>query len=98
MRRYEYIQSARRSSTRNRLMFGRSKTKDLTPAQVHALLASGEIVMIDVREPEEFAAERIHGAVNLPLSKFDPRAVPAAAADRAVVFQCGSGKRSATAV
>lgn len=78
-------------------MFGAPKTKDLTPAQVKAALDCHEILLIDVREPAEFAAERIHGALNFPLSTFDPGALPEAG-DKMVVFQCGSGKRSAMAV
>lgn len=70
---------------------------DLSPAQVRDLLAAKEIVLIDVREPAEYAAERIHGALNFPLSTFDPDALPAGGA-RAVVLQCGSGKRSAMAL
>ena len=78
-------------------MFGAPKTRDLTPAQVKAALADRQILLIDVREPAEFAAERIHGALNYPLSTFDPAALPPAG-DKLVVLQCGSGKRSATAV
>jgi rhodanese-related sulfurtransferase len=70
---------------------------DFTPAQVKALLDGHRILLIDVREPAEFAAERIHGALNFPLSTFDPGALPPAG-DRMMVFQCGSGKRSAMAV
>ena len=55
------------------------------------------VQLIDVREPAEFAAERIHGALNFPLSTFDPGALPAAG-DKLMVLQCGSGKRSATAI
>ena len=78
-------------------MFGSPKTKDLTPAQVKASLDAHKILLIDVREPGEFAAERIHGALNFPLSTFDPGALPAAG-DKLMVLQCGSGKRSATAI
>lgn len=78
-------------------MSGHAIFKDLTPAQVKAALDKGEILLVDVREPAEFAAERIHGALNFPLSTFDPRTLPDAA-DKAIVFQCGSGKRSAMAI
>lgn len=78
-------------------MFGRQKLRDLTATEVHAMMAKGEALLIDVREPDEFAAQRIHGALNFPLSTFDPKALPDHAG-RTVVFQCGSGKRSATAV
>jgi rhodanese-related sulfurtransferase len=74
-------------------MFGRPKVQDLTAAQVKAMLDRHEILLIDVREPAEFAAERIHGALNFPLSTFDPAALPPCG-DRRIVFQCGSGKRS----
>ena len=78
-------------------MFSAVKTKDLGPRQVKAALDAHEILLIDVREPAEYAAERIHGALNFPLSTFDPGALPNAG-DKMIVFQCGSGKRSATAV
>lgn len=70
---------------------------DLTPADVHDRLNARQIVLVDVREPAEYAAERIHGALNLPLTTFDPAALPVGG-DRPVVLQCGSGKRSATAL
>lgn len=78
-------------------MAGFAKTRDLSPRDVQAALAAGRILLVDVREPAEFAAERIHGALNFPLSSFDPDALPKAD-DRTVVFSCGSGKRSAMAV
>ena len=74
-----------------------TKIRDLPPAVVKAALEAHEIILVDVREPQEFAAERIHGALNFPLSSFDPGALPPAG-DRLIVFQCGSGKRSAMAV
>ncbi|HEY9234578.1 MAG TPA: rhodanese-like domain-containing protein [Phenylobacterium sp.] len=77
-------------------MFNRQKLRDLAPQEVKTALDAHEILLIDVREPAEFAAERIHGALNFPLSTFAP-ALPAAG-DRLVVFQCGSGKRSAMAI
>lgn len=78
-------------------MFGTPRTRDLTPLQVRAALDAHEILLVDVREPAEFAAERIHGALNFPLSTFDPGALPEAG-DRLMVLQCGSGKRSAMAI
>lgn len=68
----------------------------LSPDEIAAALSRAEIVLIDVREPMEFAAERIHGALLYPLSTFDPRLLPRDAT-RPIVFHCGSGKRSATA-
>lgn len=78
-------------------MFTASKTQDLTPQQVKAALDAREILLIDVREPGEFAAEKIAGALNVPLSTFDPATLPDAAG-KTVVLQCAGGKRSAMAV
>jgi len=69
----------------------------MTPTEVKQAMDDHKIVLIDVREPAEFAAERIHGALLFPLSTFDPAALPADD-DRMVVFHCGSGKRSADAI
>ena len=68
---------------------------DATPEQVRAWLASGEILLVDVRETGEYAVERIHGALLYPLSTFDPQALPIEG--RRFVLHCGSGKRSLTA-
>ena len=68
--------------------------RDLSPKAVHDQLLRHEIVLIDVREPQEYAVERIHGALLFPLSTFDPAALPFSH-QRPLVLQCGSGKRSA---
>lgn len=69
---------------------------DMTPTEVHDALRVHRIVLIDVREPQEYVTERIHGALLFPLSTFDPAALPVGG--RPVVLHCGSGKRSAMAV
>lgn len=66
---------------------------NLEPADVKAGMANGTIVLVDVREPNEVAAERIPGAYNVPLSRFDIAALPDAAGKR-LVFSCRSGQRS----
>jgi len=66
--------------------------KQATPAEVRAGLASGDILLVDVREASEYAVERIHGALLFPLSTFDARAVPATG--RRLVVHCAAGKRS----
>lgn len=68
----------------------------MSPEAVSDALSRKEIVLIDVREPMEYAAERIHGALLYPLSTFDPSLLPNNEA-RPIVLHCGSGKRSATA-
>jgi rhodanese-related sulfurtransferase len=70
--------------------------RDLTPQEVARGLEEDRIVLVDVREPNETALERIPGSVLLPLSAFDPAAIPAPEG-RDVVFACRSGRRSVTA-
>ena len=66
----------------------------ISPADLREALANGEAMLIDVREPHEYAAERIPGALLYPLSTFDPGAVPTAAGGRKLVLHCGGGGRS----
>lgn len=73
------------------------KTRDLTPAAAKAALDAQSILLIDVREPDEYAAEHIAGAVNVPLSTFNPARLPDPAG-QTVVLQCAGGKRSAMAL
>ena len=41
------------------------------PQTARLWIEQGEAVLVDVREPHEFAMERIHGATLVPLSAFD---------------------------
>ena len=68
----------------------------MDPQDIKKLLDRGKLLLVDVREPAEFAVERIHGAVLYPLSTFDAAALPHDWTRR-VVFYCGSGKRSLAA-
>ncbi len=69
--------------------------KNLTPAQVQEALKSGTAMLVDVREPEEYEAEHIAGAISMPVSAFDAAAVVRKAGKRDVIFMCRSGKRAA---
>jgi rhodanese-related sulfurtransferase len=69
---------------------------ELSPDEVHRLLRERRILLVDVREPDEFAAGRIAGALLCPLSTLDAACLPIDGS-RHVVFQCGSGKRSLSA-
>ena len=69
---------------------------DLAPEEVSTGMAEGRYLLVDVREPNEVAAEAYPGAVVVPLSSFDPKAIPDPGAKQ-VVFACRSGKRSVTA-
>ena len=79
------------------MMTSPGKLQELSAETVARKLRDGAIVLVDVREPGEYAAEHIPGAVLHPLSSFDPVALPTSETGE-LVFQCGSGKRSATAV
>ena len=68
----------------------------LDPTEVARLLAAGKLLLIDVREAGEYAAERIQGALLYPLSTFDASVLPHDGARR-VVFHCAAGKRSLAA-
>ena len=70
--------------------------RDLTPEDVARGLAEDRILLVDVREPNETAVERFPGAAIVPLSSFNPKAIPDPAG-REVVFACRSGRRSVTA-
>jgi rhodanese-related sulfurtransferase len=70
--------------------------EELSPQQAAELLGARKILLIDVREPHEYAAQRIAGALLFPLSTLDALALPPDE-PRRVGFQCGSGKRSALA-
>ena len=61
-------------------------------------LADGSLILVDVREAEEFAAGHIKGALFNPLSKFDPAKLPVAPEGKKVIIYCRSGRRSVTAM
>jgi rhodanese-related sulfurtransferase len=73
-----------------------SQVQDLTPADVAQGIEEGRYLLVDVREPNEVAAEAYPDAVVIPLSTFDPKQIPDPHGKQ-VVFACRSGKRSVTA-
>ncbi|MGL4635537.1 MAG: rhodanese-like domain-containing protein [Beijerinckiaceae bacterium] len=62
-------------------------------ATVKSGLADDSMLVIDVREPHEYAAGHIPGAVLMALSQFDPRLIPQDTGKR-IVFSCAAGVRS----
>jgi len=62
-----------------------------------ARLRESVVVLIDVREPEEFEAFRVPGAKLIPLADV-PERVEEIPEDERVYVICGSGARSARAV
>jgi rhodanese-related sulfurtransferase len=82
------------------LMFGFGKgglQREIEPRDLDTMLKEDLALLVDVREPDEFATGHIPGAINLPLSTFSPDQVPDAQG-RLVVLQCAGGKRSGMAL
>lgn len=78
-------------------LWRRSRYQELSVFELEKLRAAGSARIIDVREPAEYAAEHIEGAVNVPLSRFDSRQLPREEG-RTLVLQCRSGARSKSAL
>jgi rhodanese-related sulfurtransferase len=72
------------------------EVENLTADQVSAGLRAGRMLLVDVREPNETVHESYPDAVIVPLSSFDPAAIPDPQGKQ-VVFACRSGRRSVTA-
>ena len=72
--------------------------RDISAGEAAALLAQGQAVLIDVREPDEFRAEHVPYAMSVPLAGVGamlPRmGLPG---ERTVIFQCLKGGRGAQA-
>jgi rhodanese-related sulfurtransferase len=73
-----------------------NEVENLTPGHVAEGLRQGTMLLVDVREPKETTAESYPDAVLMPMSRFDPAAIPDTKG-RQVVFACRSGNRSVTA-
>ncbi len=77
----------------------------VSPAEVKAMLAEGEVLLLDVRDTAELAATgRVQGAHHVPRGMLEFRADPEAPShdkafrkERPVVVYCASGGRSALA-
>jgi adenylyltransferase/sulfurtransferase len=76
---------------------GPEGVRRLTPADLDALLRTGaKALLVDVREPDEYAAGHLAGSLHIPLGELPARLaeIPRAAAP---VFICRSGGRSLNA-
>ena len=76
----------------------------ITPEEARAMMDDGDVVILDVREPSEFATGHVPGAINVPLGEIRMgRTLPecpdldkTARAD-AATSAAGSWRRAATA-
>jgi rhodanese-related sulfurtransferase len=64
----------------------------VSPAEVNAWRAGNNVVIVDVREPNEWEQVHIPGATLVPLSTFDAGQIPDATG-KELVFHCKSGVR-----
>jgi rhodanese-related sulfurtransferase len=71
--------------------------REISAGDLATMIDQGAAVVIDVREVDEFAAGHIPGAINMPLSTFQPSRLPAAAG-KTLVLNCLGGKRSGMAL
>jgi len=71
---------------------------EVAPADLQSRLSGGEqIVVIDVREPEEFARGKIPGAYTIPRGVLEMQLDGRLPRESTVVLYCGVGGRSALA-
>lgn len=66
----------------------------IDPQSLHARMKSGDVVLIDIREPAEYAREHILGARLVPLGAIDTHDFDTEL-KKTAVFTCRSGNRTA---
>lgn len=71
--------------------------REISPSELNAMIRAGSALVVDVREVDEFGAGHIPGAVNMPLSTFQPSQLPEVHG-KTLVLNCLGGKRSAMAL
>ena len=71
-----------------------TEVENWPPQKVYEALQRNEIVLIDVRTPQEYMFEHIEGALLSPMAFFTAESLPSQAGKR-IVLHCGSGVRSA---
>lgn len=73
-----------------------AKMHKLSPQQVRERIDAGRGVLVDIREPDEFARSHVKGAQSQPLSTWE-KAHLSIDPDADVIFTCRSGMRTAGA-
>jgi len=91
------IRSLREEAVDCPLPQGAAAIPEITPRDLSDRLRRGDpLTLVDVREPHEWALDRIPGAVLAPLSRLEAEAARLDR-DREIVAYCRSGVRSQTA-
>jgi rhodanese-related sulfurtransferase len=84
----------------------KSRIREISASEAsRAIQADPETLILDVREPGEYADAHIPGALNIPRGVLEPRADPAnpnreprlSDPDQPIIVHCASGVRSAFA-
>ncbi len=82
----------------------KAKIENLDPDSVEAELATGNVVLVDVRDSQELEGGRIPGSVSIPRGMLEFRADPSSPYHQPpldpgarVIVHCASGGRSALA-
>ena len=71
-----------------------SQPVDKSAQEIQSLISNNMVCLIDVREEDEFAHERIPNThMHLPLSRFNPEEIPTNS-DKKLTFICSQGIRS----
>lgn len=69
----------------------------MQPAAAKQMMDTLEVFILDVREPAEFKAGRIPGAVNIPIRDL-PKRLGEIPKGKPIILYCGSGHRGAMAL
>lgn len=86
------------STTSQSLGNGSGGVAEIAPSEAQRRLQQAQSILVDVREPDEHARERIAGSRLMSLSRFDREQVAAwIKPGQSVILHCRSGRRSADA-
>jgi len=64
----------------------------IDPETLHTWMAADDVVVVDVREAQEYQIAHIEGSTLIPLSSFDPSVIPPHEGKK-LVIHCASGVR-----
>lgn len=81
------------TTSQNPTSVSENQIKLIDVDQLKQLIDRESVELVDVREADEYASERIDGAILVPLSNFDHRQI-SHNPDKQMVLYCRSGNRS----